>query len=57
MAELISLKMVQLFKAIKPKIVVAFQIGTIFNGTSSGIYKLTFKKLIIFLESRKDLPL
>ena len=57
MAELISLKMVQLFKAIKPKIVVAFQIGTIFNGTSSGIYKPAFEKKIIFLESRKDLPL
>jgi len=41
----------------KAKFVIAFDIWTIFNRTSSGIYKLAFKKIIIFLESRKDLPL
>ena len=36
---------------------VAIKIETIFNRTSSGIYKLAFEKLITFFESRNDLPL
>ena len=36
---------------------IAIKIQTIYNRTSYGINELAFEKPIIFLETRKDLPL
>ena len=49
MPKLVSLKMVQISIAIT--IFIAIKIQSIFNKTSSGIYKLAIEKLITFLES------
>ena len=45
------------FDCDKPKIVITIEMLTIFNETSFGIYNLAIEKIIIFLESRKNLPL
>ena len=57
MPEQVSLTKGSNIEVDKPKFVIALNIWTIFNGTSSGIYKLAFEKIIIFLESNKDSPL
>ena len=57
MPELVLLKMVQNFKPRQKKILIAIEIWTIFNETCFGIYILAIEKIIIFLESRKNLPL
>ena len=57
MPELVPLKIVQISRAIINYGYIALNIWTFFNESSSGIYQLAFEKIIIILESRKDLPL
>ena len=57
MPELVLFKNGLNFDCDKPKIVIAIEIWTIFNETSFGIYNLAIEKIIIFLESRKNMPL
>ena len=56
MPELVLLKILN-FDCDKPKIVIAIEIWTIFNETSFGIYVPAIEKIIIFLESRKNMSL